>query len=330
MNETPRGARRRTLKVLGAASLAAAAPRAIAQSGPWPNRPVKIIVPWAVGGGGDVLVRLMTPGLTARLGQPFIVENRPGAIGTIGSGVAARSPADGYTFVYGAADSHSIAPHILKVPYDARKDFVAVAPIGYPPLGLVVNASHPAKTFAQFVEMAKAAKEPPTFGSWGKGSSGHITMEALKQSTKIDLLHVPYNGTAPLIQAQLAGELNCSINTMSVVEQHVRAGTLRVLAATARERLADFPDVPIMKEFGVSIDMGPWLGILAPAGVPADIVARMNAALEATMAEPKFVETMKRQVMIIDRMDPRAYQAFFESEYDRWGQYIRTAKVTLE
>lgn len=324
-------ARRSALSSLGAAMLAAVAAPALSQQGPYPNRPIKIIVPWAAGGGGDVLIRLMAPSLTQRLGQPIVVDNRPGAIGTIGSLAAARSPADGYTLVYGAADSHSIAPHILKqVPYDSKKDFVAIAPIGFPPLALVVHASHPAKTFDQFMQMAKSAKEPLSFGSWGLGSSGHITMEAFKQATRVNLLHVPYNGTAPLAQAQLSGQIDCSINTLPVVEPHVRAGTLRLLAITARERLPQFKDIPIMKEMGISIDMGPWLGILAPAGTAEDIVARLHGAIDATLREPAIVEQMKKMTMVVEYMDQRSYQNFYAAEFDRWGQYIRTAKVTVD
>jgi len=314
-----------------AALLASVAGPAFAQSGPYPNRPIKIIMPWAAGGGGDVLVRMMAPSLGQRLGQPIVVENRPGAIGTIGSLVAARSPADGYTLVYGAADSHSIAPHILKQPpYDAKKDFVAVAPLGYPPLGLVVHPSHPAKTFAQYLQMAREAKEAPTFGSWGQGSSGHITMEALKQVAKVNLLHVPYNGTGPLVQAQLANQVSSSINTLPVVEPHIRAGSLRLLAVTAKERMPQFAGIPIMKEMGISIDMGPWLGILAPAGVPQDILAKLHEAIDATLREPAIVEQMKKMIMIVDHMDQRSYQQFYASEFDRWGQYIRTANVKVE
>ena len=324
-------ARRSALSSLGAAMLAAVAAPALSQQGPYPNRPIKIIVPWAAGGGGDVLIRLMAPSLTQRLGQPIVVDNRPGAIGTIGSLAAARSPADGYTLVYGAADSHSIAPHILKqVPYDSKKDFVAIAPIGFPPLALVVHASHPAKTFDQFMQMAKSAKEPLSFGSWGLGSSGHITMEAFKQATRVNLLHVPYNGTAPLAQAQLSGQIDCSINTLPVVEPHVRAGTLRLLAITARERLPQFKDIPIMKEMGISIDMGPWLGILAPAGIAEDILARLHGAIDATLREPAIVEQMKKMTMVVEYMDQRSYQNFYAAEFDRWGQYIRTAKVTVD
>ena len=323
--------RRHVIAGLAATALSGLALPALAQSGPFPNRPIKIIMPWAAGGGGDVLVRAMAPSLSQRLGQPVVIENRPGAIGTIGSAVAARSPADGYTIVYGAADSHSIAPHILKqAPYDSKKDFVAVAPIGFTPLALVVHASHPAKTFAQFLQMAKEAKEPMTFGSWGQGSSGQITMEALKQVGKIDLLHVPYNGTAPLIQAQLANQVNSSIVPIPVAEPHVRAGTVRMLVITARERMSGFPDIPIMRELGIAIDMGPWLGFLAPAGVPNDVLVRLHDAIEASLAEPQVAETMKKMTMVIERMDQRAYQTFYNNEYDRWGEYIRTAKVKLD
>jgi tripartite-type tricarboxylate transporter receptor subunit TctC len=323
--------RRQVMTGLAAAALGGLALPGLAQTGPFPNRPIKIIMPWAAGGGGDVLVRAMTPSLSARLGQPVVVENRPGAIGTIGSSVAARSPADGYTLVYGAADSHSIAPHIMKqAPYDSKKDFVAVAPIGFTPLALIVHSSHPAKTFAQFLQMAKEAKEAPTFGSWGLGSSGQITMEALKQVGKINLLHVPYNGTAPLIQAQLANQINSAIVPIPVAEQHVRAGTVRMLVVAAKERMPGFPDVPTMRELGIAIDMGPWLGFLAPTGVPPEVLARLHGAIEATLAEPQVAETMKKMTMVIERMDQRAYQNFYNSEFDRWGEYIRTAKVTID
>jgi len=305
--------------------------QAASQSSAYPNRPIKIIVPWAAGGGGDVLVRAIAPALSLRLGQAIVIDNRPGAIGTIGSLAAARSAADGYTLVYGTADSHSIAPHILKAPpYDAKKDFVAIAPIGFTPLAFVVHASHPAKTLAQFIQMAKEAKEPLTFGSWGQGSSGQITMEALKQVTKIDLLHVPYNGTAPLMQAQLSKEINCSIVPVLVADQHVRAGTVRMLAVTARERLPGFQDVPVMKEMGVAIDMGPWLGFMGPVGLSNDIVLKLNQAIAASLAETQVSDTMKKMHMVIDQMNTTSYQNFTNSEYERWGSYIRTAKVSID
>lgn len=329
-NKTP-FTRRRVLGGIAAGALGSLALPGFAQSGGFPTKPIKIIMPWAAGGGGDVLVRAMLPSLSAKLGQPVIVENRPGAIGTIGSLAAARSPADGYTLVYGAADSHSIAPHIMKQsPYDSKKEFVAVAPIGFTPLALVVHASNPAQNFAQFLQQAREAKQPLTFGSWGQGSSGQITVEALKQVAKIDLLHVPYNGTAPLIQAQLANQIACSICPIPVAAQHHRAGTVRMLVVAAKERLPEYKDIPTLRENGVAIDMGPWLGFLAPAGVPADVLAKIHQAVDATLVDPGVVETMNKMSMVVDRMDQKAYQAFYNSEYDRWGNYIRTAKVTID
>ncbi len=323
--------RRSVLLALGGLPLASMAMPGLAQSQAFPSRPVKIIMPWAAGGGGDVLVRAMTASLGQRLGQPIIVENRPGAIGTIGSLVAANSPPDGHTIVYGTADSHSIAPHILKTPpYDAKKAFVAVAPIGFTPLALMVSASHPARTLSQFMQMAKEARTPLTFGSWGQGSSGQIIMEAFKQKAQLDMLHVPYNGTAPLMTAQLANQIDSAIVPVLVADPHAKAGTVRILAVTARERLPSLPDTPILKEFGVELDMGPWLGFLAPAGTPPDIVNRLNETISATLQEPQVAEVMRKMSMVIERMPPAAYQQFYNSEYDRWGSYIRAAKVTLD
>jgi len=323
--------RRAVVAGLASSAVAGGLPGAFAQAAPYPSKPIRIIVPWTAGGGGDALVRALAPSLAQRLGQPVIVDNRPGAIGTIGSLAAARSPADGYTLLYGTADSHSIAPHILKTPpYDARKDFVAVAPIGFTPLALVVHASHPARTFTQFLQLAKETKEPPTYGSWGQGSSGQIVVEALKQKAKIDLLHVPYNGTAPLIQAQLANQVNCAIVPVLVADPYVQAGGVRILAVTARERLPNLPDVPLLKEFGIEIDMGPWLGFLAPAGTPPDIVGKLNAAVSASLAEPQVAEFMKKMTMVVERMSPSAYQQFYNAEFERWGVYIRAAKISLD
>lgn len=323
--------RRQTLAALAAPAALSAPWAALAQAAAYPTQPVRIIMPWAAGGGGDVLVRAIAPSLAQRLGQPVVVDNRPGAIGTIGSLAAARSPGDGHTLLYGTADSHSIAPHILKVrPYDATKEFVAIAPIGFTPLALLVHASHPAKSFADFLKLAKDAREPLTFGSWGQGSSGQITMEALKQVAGVNLLHIPYNGTAPLIQAQIANQVNCSIVPVLVAEQHVQAGHVRMLAVTARERLAGHADVPLMKEFGINIDMGPWLGFLGPVGMPASVVSRLNEAIAASLAEPLVAERMRKMSMVIETMSPSAYQAFYNAEYERWGKYIRTAKISLD
>lgn len=323
--------RRAMLGSLGATILSTLASPTLAQDGAFPSRPIRIIVPWAAGGGGDVIVRLMGPSLQKRLGQAIVVDNRPGAIGTIGSVAAARSPADGYTLVYGGMESHTIAPNAMKKPpYDPRKDFVAIAPLGFFPAALVVSASHPAKNLAQFLQMAKDAKAPLSFGSWSTATSGHLMMEALKQAKGVDLLHVPYNGTAPLLQAQLSQQLDCSINVLSTVEPHIRNGALRLLAVAMPQRLPEFPDVPTFKENGVDVARGPWVGIFGPAGLPADVVARVHEAVDATLKEPAVVEQTSKMFFVVEHADQRAYQSFYLGEIDRWGQYVKTAKVAIE
>lgn len=322
--------RRNALRILSLPVIGGTALASVAQGSAYPSHPVRIIVPWAAGGGGDALVRVMAPVLSLRLGQPVIIDNRPGAIGTIGSLAGARSPADGYTLIYGAADSHSIAPHILKpAPFDAKKDFLAVAPLGFTPLTVMVHASHPAQTLAEFLQMAKQAKEPLTYGSWGLGSSGQIIMEVLKQTTGLALLHVPYNSTAPLMQAQLGKQIDCAIIPTLVAEQHVAAGTVRMLAVTAPQRLPAYANVPTLKEFGVDIDIGPWLGFVAPAKTPADIVARLHDAIESALADAQVAEAMRKMSMVMTPMTSAAYQQFYTREYDRWGSYIKAANITL-
>ncbi|MDD0837097.1 tripartite tricarboxylate transporter substrate binding protein [Curvibacter sp. HBC61] len=323
--------RRTVLASLGASVLSSAVTPALAQSPAYPNRPIKIIVPWAAGGGGDVIVRLMGTSLQKRLGQAIVVDNRPGAVGTIGSLAAARSPADGYTLVYGGMESHTIAPQAMKkAPYDPRKDFVAIAPLGFFPAALVVSASHPAKTLNQFLLMAKDAKTPMSLGSWSTATSGHLMMEALKEAKGVDLLHVPYNGTAPLLQAQLSQQVDCSINVLSTVEPHIRNGALRVLAVSMPQRLPEFPDVPTLKELGLNVERGPWVGIFGPGGLPADVLARVHEAVDATLKEPAIVEQTKKMFFVVEHMEQRAYQNFYLSEIDRWGQYIKTAKIAIE
>ncbi|WP_281081939.1 tripartite tricarboxylate transporter substrate binding protein [Variovorax paradoxus] len=303
----------------------------LAQEGVYPNRPIRIIVPWAAGGGGDAIVRLMGPSLQKRLGQPIVVDNRPGAIGTIGSVAAARSSPDGYTIVYGGMESHTIAPHALKrAPYDSRKDFVAVAPLGYFPVALVVAASHPAKNLTQFLQMAKDTKLPMTFGSWSIATSGHLMMEALKQAKGVELVHVPYNGTAPLLQAQLSQQVDSSINVLPTVEPHIRSGALRLLTVSVPQRLPEFPDTPTLKEAGINVDKGPWVGIFGPAGMSRNVIARIHDAVEDTLREPAIVEQTTNMHFIVEHMSQRAYQDFYLGEINRWGQYVRTAKITIE
>jgi tripartite-type tricarboxylate transporter receptor subunit TctC len=323
--------RRRLAAALAAgAALSAMSLRATAASD-FPNKPVRIIVPWPAGGGGDVLVRLLAPAMSERLGVPVVVENRAGATGTIGSTAAAKSAADGYTLVYGSADSHSIMPQLMKSPpYDSRKDFTAVAPIGLLPYAIAVHPSVPAKNVQDLVQYIKAAKVKPTYGSWGVGSSGQVVMESFKAATGVDLLHVPNQGTAPVLTALLGNQVPIGILPMPLVEQQVKSGALRTIAVTTPERLPSMPALPTLKEQGVAVDVGVWIGFLAPAGTPADVVAKLAAAIDAAVANPQIHDRMVQMHTLPDRPAPAAYQAFLAREYERWGQVISQAHITLD
>lgn len=328
MYESRRTDRRHFMASMGALATWSLTTKAHAQA--YPSRPIKVIVPWPAGGGGDVAVRALTPFMGSRLGQAVVVDNRAGAIGTIGSGVAAKSPPDGYTLVYGSADSHSIAPHLLpQVPFDPIKDFVAIAPIGFTPLAFVVHPNVPARSFNEFVQLARSSTPTLSYGSWGVGGSGQITVEAIKSAARMDLLHVPFQGTAPLMQAQLSGQISASILPIPVVDAHVRSGAVRALAVVARERLPGYPDIPTVKELGIPIDMGPWFGFLAPSGVPSDIVSRLQTVIDEALGDPQVTEPLRRSHVVIERMGSSAFAQFYRNEYERWGRYIREAKITV-
>jgi tripartite-type tricarboxylate transporter receptor subunit TctC len=301
----------------------------LAQSG-YPNRPIRIIVPWPAGGGSDVSTRLLVPGLTQRLGQPVVIDNRPGASGAIGHALAAKSPADGYTLLYSTADTHSMVPHLYKQPnFDARRDFVGIGTMGLYPLGIAVHSSVPARNLQQFVQWIKAAKTPVTCASVGTGSAGHILLEAFKDMARTDLLHVPYQGGAPMMQGLLANQVTSTFTHVVTLDQHLRAGTVRMIAVTSRERLPNFPDVPTFKEQGIPLENGSWGGIVAPAGTPPEIVARLHDALEATIADPVPAETNRNLSTVVEKMSQPDFHRYMLAEYERWGKYIRDAKITI-
>ncbi|MGE4242106.1 Bug family tripartite tricarboxylate transporter substrate binding protein [Ramlibacter sp.] len=296
----------------------------------FPNKPVRIIVPWPAGGGGDVVVRLMAPAIAERLNTPVLVENRPGATGTIGSAAAAKSPADGYTLVYGTADSNSIMPHLLKNAGYDRKAFVAIAPIGFFPYALAVHPSVPAANLQEFVQLARNSRERLSFGSWGVGSSGQVLGESVKAAAGIDLLHVPFQGTAPLLNALVGGQIKAAMLPMPLVEQYAKAGNIRLLGVVAPDRLPGLPALRTLKEQGVNVDINTWVGFLAPAQVPPDVLARLHKAIQEVQASPQIAERLRQLQVVPQPMNQADYQSFVDSEYDRWGKVIQQARITLE
>lgn len=277
---------RRAMIAAGAAILALSG-QALAQ-GAWPNKPVTIIVPFAPGGNTDTLVRLLGNKLSTTLGQPVIVENKPGAGGNIGSDFVAKSKPDGYTFLGGTISSHAINPSLYdKMPYDAVKSFEPVILIGTAPLVLVVNAAAPYKTAKELIDAAKAKPGEISFATPGNGTSPHIGGEMLNALTGVKMTAVAYKGSGPAITDVMAGHVPVMLDTSLIVASHTKAGKVRALAVASPTRIDSMPDVPTAKEAGLpEFEIGSWQAIFAPAGTPKDIVDRMNKEIAAVMKMP--------------------------------------------
>ena len=250
------------LSVAGVA-LAAVSPVVAAD---YPDHPIKMVVAYPPGGATDVMARAVAQRLGERVKQTVIVDNRPGASGQIGSDLVAKSPGDGYTLIFTAADTHSINPHVYpKIAYDAKRDFVPVAMVGYLPMALMVNPNVKATNLKEFIALAKANPGNVTFASYGVGSSSQVAMEMLTQQEKISLLHVPFQGAAPAVTAVMGGQVDAMMVPLTVAWPNHQAGKVRVLAVAAPKRFAGVPDVPTFTEQGVALVSAPWIGVLAPA-----------------------------------------------------------------
>ncbi|MGR4871323.1 Bug family tripartite tricarboxylate transporter substrate binding protein [Variovorax sp. LARHSF232] len=286
--------RRRTLAAacLGALGLAIT-PWAAAQD-PWPAKPISLIVPFPAAGTTDVLARALADAMSKRLGQPVIVENKPGAGATLGADYVAKAKPDGYTLLMGAVH-HTIATSVYKkLPYDFQKDLAPITTVAMVPNVLVVNAAQaPARTVAELVAFAKASPKELAYGSNGNGTAQHLIGTQFQASTGIKLLHVPYKGSGPLTTDLLGGQVAMSFDTITPVLQHIKGGKLRALAVTTAKRSAVLPDVPTLEQAGLQgFDIGTWFGVLAPAATPKDVVARLNAEMTRIIKSPEFAEKM--------------------------------------
>jgi tripartite-type tricarboxylate transporter receptor subunit TctC len=263
---------------------------------PWPNKPIKIVVPFAPGGATDIIGRLVAQKLGDRIGQPVVIENKPGAGTTIGNAAVAKAAPDGYTLLFAPTPFVITQALYPGLPYDAAKDFAPVALLAVSPFILVVNDALPAKNVGELVALAKAKPGTLTFCSAGSGSVPHLAGELFKLNGRVDIVHVPYKGGGPAITDLIGGQVNMMFVTPIEVMQHVQSGKLRVLATTASRRLPALPNVPTVQESGVpEFDVYAFFGVLAPAGTPRDIVDRLAAELERVMAEPDVVQRFAEQ-----------------------------------
>lgn len=297
----------------------------------YPERPIKMVVAYPPGGATDVMARAVALRLGERLNQPVVIDNRPGASGQIGSDVVAKSPSDGYTLIFTAADTHSINPHVYpKIAYDARRDFTPVAQVGYLPMALIINPSVKAANLKEFVDLAKSQPGKYTFASYGAGSSSHVAFEMLKGETKIDLLHVPFQGAAPALAALIGGQVDAFMVPLTLALPNHQAGKVRLLGVAAPVRFEGAPDAPTFTEQGVPLVSAPWIGILGPARVPQDVVDKLNRELNAVLENPQVRETLLKNGLARLTSTQPQFKSFLDVEFERWGKTIREAKISLE
>lgn len=304
--------------------------QAYAQSN-YPDRPIRFIVPFTAGGNTDVVARIVGKGIAEQLKASVVVENKPGANAMIGAEMVARSQPDGYTMLLATAETHAINPHIYKkINYDAIKDFSAVGVIGSFPFALVVNPKLPVTNLAEFVEYAKKNKGKLSFSSWGVGSTSQIAFEQFKQVTGVDMLHVPYQGAAPAITAVTAGDVDAFMVPLTVAVPQAKGGRVKLLAVTSDTREDSAPDVPTMKELGFPVVIGGWHVIGVPSATPKDVVAKLNAALNAATRDPSIRETLEKQGVDPKETTPAEADAMVKAEWQRWGDIVDSAHISAD
>jgi tripartite-type tricarboxylate transporter receptor subunit TctC len=321
--------RRDFMNLLGGVAMLPAVARAAER---FPMRPIRLVVPYPAGGGTDIVGRVLGQKLHESLGQPVVIDNRGGAGGTIGTGLAAKSTPDGYTLLL-VPTSHVINPSIYaKLPYDTERDFAPITMVASAAILMAINPRVPAKTIRDFVEAAKA--QPQTlanYGSAGAGTVFHLTGELFKQLTGLSLQHVPYRGGAPTVTALLAGEIPLAFETMLALQPHVRAGTLRALAMTSPRRSDIMPDIPTTAEAGFpSLVADNSYALFAPAGTPAPILARLHDATVAALALPGVRDQLREQGAEVVGNSPAELAAYVTAEIPKWAALVRQAGVKPE
>jgi tripartite-type tricarboxylate transporter receptor subunit TctC len=303
-----------------------------AQADKWPSKPVKYIVPFPPGGTTDILARIIAQKLSASLGQQVLVDNKPGAGGNIGSDFVAKSAADGYTILGGTISSHAINVSMYKkMPYDAVKDFAPITLIGTNANILVVHPNNPAKNLAEFIANARARKEPLNFASAGTGTSQHLCGEMFKSLTGLDMLHIPYKGSAPAIQDVMGEQVSMMFDTTVVAGPFVKSGKLRALGVTSAKRVKGYEDIPTIAEAGVpGYAVVSWQGIFAPAGTPADIVQRLNVEIVKILRSPDIIKRLEDLGLEPAGNTPAEFAAFQKAEIAKWAQIIKAANISAD
>jgi tripartite-type tricarboxylate transporter receptor subunit TctC len=318
-----------TILALAVALSLAATHASIAQS--WPQRPIRMIVPFPAGGGTDVVARMVAKNLSERLQQSVVVENRGGANGAIGLQALKQSAPDGYTIAATSDTPMTVNPWLYKdLPYDPLRDFVPVASVVRLPGMLAVHPSFPARSIAELIAQAKAKPNGISYASAGVGNFSHLAMELFSLSAGVKLLHVPYKGTGPAAVALLGGEVQAGFNNVQTLLPHVQAGKLIALAVAEPQRMPQLPDLPAVAETVPGFEMAPWVGIIVPTGTPKDIVDRLSESTLAVMRDPAIARQFADQQLTVMALPPDQFSELIKSDLDKWGKVTKTAGITLE
>jgi tripartite-type tricarboxylate transporter receptor subunit TctC len=324
---------RRQALLAGAASAISLAWPAAAQS--FPNRPLKIVVPFTPGGSSDVLARAIGVELGRSLNQPVIIENLPGAGGSLGAERVAKASADGYTLLMGHVGTLAVNPSLYpRLGYDPVRSFAPVAWVARVPNVLVVNGSVPAKNLKELVALAKAQPGGLAYGSGGNGSAAHTTMEYLKLQTGTSFLHIPYRGTAPSVTDLLAGQVQVLFTGVPALLPHIRAGKIRALAVSSPKRIPVLPEVPTVAESGVAGTKGfeadQWYGVVAPAGTPAEIVALLNRHINQALGSEEVRSRLAAEGAEPTPNSPQVFGQLIAREIPRWDKVVKSARISLD
>ena len=298
----------------------------------WPTKPVKFVVPYPPGGSTDPMARLIAAKLSDSLGQPFVVENRSGASGTIGTAFVAKSPADGYTFIF-VFDYHAVNPFLIpNLPFDTVKDLAPVMLIGTAPMAIATAVTKPYKSFSDVAAAAKAKPGAVSIGSVGSGSLGHLTMVLVQQASGIRLIHIPYKGGGPMTADAVGGQIDLAIVSVAVITPHVNGGKLRAVAVTGDTRSRALPDVPALSEQGLpGFSALAWWAVFAPAGAPKPIVDKFHAELVKAFNLPD-VRKLLTETLGIDLVvgSPEGLAQWLETQMQRWGKVVRENNIRAE